>query len=86
MHARFISSACREDSSTVWLNAATLANAAARSTSWKSPGPRTWVATWPVSATTGERSTFASYSPVSRFVAPGPAIDRHAAGRPVSFP
>ena len=44
------------------------------------PGPSTCVSTWPVSASTGARSTFASHSPVSRLVAPGPAIVRQAGG------
>ena len=35
---------------------------------------------------TGAWSSFASYRPVSRLVEPGPAIARHAAGRPVSLP
>lgn len=86
LQASVISSACLESRSTVWLQAATVPNAPARSTSWKAPGPSTWVSTWPVSASTGERSTLASHSPVSRFVAPGPAIVRQAAGRPVNFP
>ena len=86
LHARFISSTASESRSTDWLQAATESNAADRSTSWNAPGPSTWVFTWPVSASTGARSTFASHSPVSRFVAPGPAIVRHAAGRPVSLP
>jgi hypothetical protein len=34
-------------------------------------------------ATTGAGSSLASYRPVGRFVEPGPAIARHAAGRPV---
>ena len=49
-------------------------------TSWNAPGPSTCVCTWPVSARIGARSTFASQRPVSRFVAPGPAIEKHAAG------
>ena len=53
--------------------------------SWKAPGPITWVCTWPVRATTGARSTLASQRPVSRFVAPGPAMERQAAGRPVTL-
>ena len=44
-------------------------------------GPSTCVSTCPVSASTGERSTFASHSPVSRLVAPGPG-DRQARRRP----
>ena len=70
---------------TVWLHSATASNACASGTSWNAPGPMTWVCTWPVSASTGTRSTLASHRPVSRLVAPGPAIERHAAGRPVSL-
>ena len=86
LQASAISSAWWLSGSTVWLHAATGANAAGRSTSWKAPGPRTWMSTWPVRASTGARSTLASHSPVMRLVAPGPAIVRHAAGRPVSLP
>ena len=68
-------------SSTGWLQPATEPNAAERSTSWNAPGPSTCVSTWPVSASTGARSTFASHRPVSRLVAPGPG-DRQARGRP----
>ena len=35
---------------------------------------------------TGAWSSLASYRPVSRFVEPGPAMAKHAAGRPVSLP
>ena len=86
LHARFISSTGLESCSTGWLQAATEPNAPDRSTSWNAPGPSTCVSTWPVSARTGARSTFASHSPVRRLVAPGPAIVRQAAGRPVSLP
>ena len=34
----------------------------------------------------GRRSSLASYRPVSRLVEPGPAMAKHAAGRPVSLP
>ena len=71
--------------STVWLHSATASNAAASGSSWKAPGPTTCVCTWPVSARIGTRSTLASHRPVSRLVAPGPAIEKHAAGRPVSL-
>ncbi len=86
LQARLTSSACLLVCSTGCDHCATLPNAAWRSTSWKAPGPSTWVSTWPVSASTGARSTLASHRPVSRLVAPGPAIARHAAGLPVSFP
>ena len=83
--ARFASSAWRLPGSTVWLKRATGAKAAARSSSWNAPGPITCVSTCPVIASSGARSTFASHSPVIRFVAPGPAMLKQAAGRPVSF-
>ena len=86
LHARLTSSACLLEWRTGWLHWATFPKAACRSTSWNAPGPSTCVSTCPVSASTGERSTFASQSPVRRFVAPGPAMDRQAAGLPVSFP
>ena len=44
------------------------------------------VATCPVNAKSGARSTLASHIPVYIFVAPGPAIEKQAAGFPVSFP
>ena len=86
LHASDTSSACGESCRTVCDQSATALKAARRSTSWKLCTPSTDVCTWPVSASTGERSTFASHNPVSRFVAPGPAIVRQAAGRPVSLP
>ena len=85
LSASAISSAWRLSGWTVWPHAATPPYAARRSTSWKAPGPSTWRSTCPVSARIGARSTLASQSPVSRLVAPGPAIDRQAAGRPVSL-
>jgi len=45
LSARFMSSTCLEPCSTVWLKAATGAKAAARSHSWKAPGPTTCVST-----------------------------------------
>lgn len=48
--------------------------------------PLTFEDTWPERASTGVRSTLASYSPVSRFVDPGPAIPKHAATSWVSLP
>ena len=71
--------------STVCVHSATAENASASGTSWNVPGPSTCVCTCPVRASTGARSTFASQRPVRRFVAPGPAIEKHAAGRPVSL-
>ena len=84
--AKAINSACWLFSSTRWLNSATVLKALTRSTSWKLPVPTTWVATWPVKAKIGARSTFASQRPVNRLVEPGPAMAKHAAGFPVSLP
>ncbi len=39
---------------------------------------------FPVKASTGTRSSHALPTPVVRFVAPGPSVERHAPGRPVS--
>ncbi len=83
--AKDISSVAFPETSTVWLHSATAANASASGISWNAPGPSTWVCTWPVSASTGARSTLASHSPVSRLVAPGPAMEKQAAGRPVTL-
>ncbi len=80
--ARAASSVAFSGLRTVWLHLATGLNAEARSTSWNVPGPMTWLLTWPVRATIGTLSTFASHRPVSRLVAPGPAMVRQAAGRP----
>src|SRR5437773_520609 len=43
-------------------------------------------ASWPVIATTGARSRFASARPVARFVAPGPSVARHTPAWPVRRP
>ncbi len=86
LQASDISSAWRDESSTGCEKRVTASKAAERSMSWKAPGPNTWVCTWPVSASTGARSTLASHRPVIRLVAPGPAMVRQAAGRPVSLP
>ena len=60
---------------------ATSWNTAERSRSWKAPRPSTLDGTWPEIAITGDWSSLASYSPVSRLVEPGPG-DREARGRP----
>ena len=52
------------------------------STSWKAPSPREPVPTWPVSAIIGTESAKAVATPVTRFVAPGPLVDRHTPGFP----
>ena len=83
--ARAMSSEALAAVSTVWLHSAPAEKASASGTSWKAPGPSTWVWTWPVRARIGTRSTLASHRPVSRLVAPGPAMVKHAAGRPVSL-
>lgn len=83
--ARAASSVAFSGRSTVWLHSDTAEKASARGTSWNAPGPSTWVWTWPVRASTGTRSTLASHRPVSRLVAPGPAMEKQAAGRPVSL-
>ena len=84
--ARAASSVAFPGCSTVWVHSATAEKASDSGTSWKAPGPSTCVCTWPVRATTGTRSTLASHRPVSRLVAPGPAIEKQAAGFPVSLP
>src|SRR5438105_2128974 len=43
-------------------------------------------AAWPVIATTGARSRFASATPVMRLVAPGPSVARHTPARPLRRP
>ena len=60
LHAMFISSAWSEPACTVSEYRATAAKAPSRSTSWKAPRPLTFDGTWPDSASTGARSTFAS--------------------------
>lgn len=39
----------------------------------------------PVTASTGAWSSLASYSPLSRWIAPGPDVARHTPSRPVAF-
>ncbi len=41
---------------------------------------------WPVSATSGARSRYASATAVTRFVAPGPSVPRQTPARPVRRP
>ena len=41
---------------------------------------------WPVMATSGARSRYASATAVTRFVAPGPSVPRQTPARPVSRP
>jgi hypothetical protein len=53
-------------------------------TSWAAPRWALTVAPRPASTTTGRQPTYASAMPVSRFVAPGPAVTRQTPGSPVS--
>ena len=46
--------------------------------------PRHFRPIFPVNASTGTRSRNALPTPVVMFVAPGPSVDMHAPGRPVS--
>ena len=84
--ARAASSAWSLPACTSAVQAATSRKMAVRSRSWKAPRPRTLEGTWPEMARTGDRSSLASYRPVSMLVDPGPAMAKHAAGRPVSLP
>ena len=52
------------------------------SASWKASVPIAPLGTWPVMATTGTESMFASASGVTRFVAPGPLVAMHTPTRP----
>jgi hypothetical protein len=81
--ARAASSAWSLPACTSAVQAATSPKMAVRSRSWKAPRPRTLDGTWPEMARTGDWSSLASYSPVSRLVEPGPAIAKQAAGRRV---
>ena len=52
--------------------------------SWKASVPMTPVGTWPVIATSGTLSSFASARPVTRFRAPGPEVAITTPGSPVT--
>ena len=52
--------------------------------SWKASVPITLVGTWPVTATIGRLSIFASARPVTRFSAPGPEVAITTPGLPVT--
>jgi len=54
------------------------------SASWKASLPTTGVGTWPVRATIGTESIFASASGVTRLVAPGPLVAMHTPTLPVA--
>ena len=47
------------------------------SASWKASEPSRGMPTWPVMATTGTESIWASASGVTRLVAPGPEVAMH---------
>ncbi len=69
---------------TVWQNTDTSANSASLSTSWKKSLPMSSRGTWPVIASTGVWLFFASYRPLSRWMAPGPTVPMQTPSRPVS--
>ncbi len=54
------------------------------SASWKASVPINCRPTWPVMATTGIESIWASASGVTRLVAPGPEVAIHTPTRPVA--
>ena len=55
------------------------------SASWKASVPMEVDATWPVIATMGTESMYASVSAVTRFAAPGPEVAMHTPTRPVAW-
>ncbi|SLJ33393.1 Uncharacterised protein [Mycobacteroides abscessus subsp. abscessus] len=55
------------------------------SASWKASVPIIGNGTWPVMATTGTESAWASASGVTRLVAPGPEVARQTPTRPVAW-
>ena len=55
------------------------------SASWKASVPTRVEPTWPVIATSGTESMYASVIGVTRFVAPGPEVAVHTPARPVTF-
>ncbi len=60
-------------------------NSDCRSTSCWYSLPSADVADWPTMATTGWWSIFASYRPLSRWIAPGPLVARQTATSPVNL-
>ena len=54
------------------------------SASWNASLPTTAVGTWPVIATTGTESIFASASAVTRLQPPGPLVAMHTPTLPVA--
>ncbi len=55
------------------------------SASWKASVPMDLEATWPVMATIGTESMWASAIGVTRLVAPGPEVAMHTPTRPVAW-
>ncbi len=55
------------------------------SASWKASVPIAWVTTWPVIATSGTESMFASAIGVTRLVAPGPEVAMQTPTFPVAW-
>ena len=54
------------------------------STSWNASVPISGLGTWPVMATIGTESMYASASAVTRLVAPGPLVAMQTPGLPVA--
>ena len=54
------------------------------SASWKASDPMAALGTWPVTATMGTESMYASAIGVTRLVAPGPDVAMHTPTRPVA--
>ena len=54
------------------------------SASWKASVPIEALVTWPVTATIGTESMYASAIGVTRFVAPGPDVAMHTPTLPVA--
>ena len=54
------------------------------SASWKASVPIVPLGTWPVMATSGTESMWASQMPVTRLVAPGPLVAMHTPTLPVA--
>ncbi len=54
------------------------------SASWNASLPIRCVGTWPVNATIGIESMYASWRAVTRFVAAGPEVTRHTPTLPVT--
>ena len=55
------------------------------SASWKASVPIAALGTWPVIATIGTESMYASAIGVTRLVAPGPEVAMHTPTRPVTW-